>query len=615
MPHTVPNPPLSEYTARLQAREQAAATLATQHRRLSYVRLGLAAAILVAAILAYDHGARTLSIAVGIPIALFLVAVVAQARVEDRQTRATRAIAHYRHGLARIEDRWPGLHPRDHRTAPPHHLYASDLNLFGHGSVFELLCTARTRMGEEALSAWLLAPATLPEIAARHAALFELRDRLDLHEAMAVLGPTYLQTTTIAVQPASLLEWSEAPNPLPPTRLRWLAAALAILALTAAVYWAETHLLAPLLAVIAVEYVLAFVLRARMQKVFDGADRTLEGLQLLAALLARIESEPLQSPRLVELQATLRRSSLPASQAISALARLVPYIDALHNPFVRLIDVPLGYSIQLAYAVQRWRNVHGRAVRDWLTAFGEIEALLSLATYSYEHPNDPLPIFLTDSIRPDPALPASFEAEALGHPLIPTAQCVTNDVRLAEPTRALIVSGSNMSGKSTLMRAVGLNAVLAMAGAPVRALSLRLTPLAVGASILINDSLEEGSSRFYAEITRIQQICALAKQTSQQEERSVLFLLDELLQGTNSHDRLTGATGVVRALLNNGAIGILSTHDLALTALAEGDPRLRNAHLQDGIEDGRMVFDHTLRDGIVTRSNGIELMRLVGLDV
>jgi len=171
------------------------------------------------------------------------------------------------------------------------------------------------------------------------------------------------------------------------------------------------------------------------------------------------------------------------------------------------------------------------------------------------------------------------------------------------------VSGSNMSGKSTLLRAVGMNVVLAMAGAPVRARRLRLTPLQVGASIRVNDSLQEGSSRFYAEITRLRQIVDLAG-----GELALIFLLDELLQGTNSKDRRTGAEGIVRALVGRGAIGLVSTHDLALTDIG-GAGHLRNVHFQDELANGRMTFDYKLRDGVVTKSNGIELMRSIGLDV
>jgi DNA mismatch repair ATPase MutS len=232
-----------------------------------------------------------------------------------------------------------------------------------------------------------------------------------------------------------------------------------------------------------------------------------------------------------------------------------------------------------------------------------MEALLSLATYSFEHPADPFPEF-TDGA-------ASFDGEELGHPLVPAQQCVRNRVSIRAETRVLLVSGSNMSGKSTLLRAVGMNVVLAMAGAPVRARRLRLTPLRVGASIRVNDSLREGSSRFYAEISRLRQIFDFAGGNP-----PLLFLLDELLQGTHSNDRRIGAEGIVRALVNRGAIGLVSTHDLALTDIGGSVAgHLYNVHFQDELANGRMTFDYKLREGIVTKSNGLELMRSIGLEV
>ena len=261
------------------------------------------------------------------------------------------------------------------------------------------------------------------------------------------------------------------------------------------------------------------------------------------------------------------------------------------------------YSVQVALAAERWRRAHGPRMRAWLEAIAEIEALLSLAAYSYEHPADPFPEFTQGA--------ACMEAEDLGHPLLPAAACVRNDVKMCGETRVLLVSGSNMSGKSTLLRAVGINVVLAMAGGPVRARRLRLTPLRPAASIRINDSLQEGSSRFYTEITRLRKLFDLAG-----GDPPVLFLLDELLQGTNSRDRRIGAEGVVRALVQRGAIGLLTTHDLALTEIGKTlNGHLRNVHFQDEFSGGKITFDYRLRDGVVTKSNGLELMRSIGLDV
>ena len=325
-------------------------------------------------------------------------------------------------------------------------------------------------------------------------------------------------------------------------------------------------------------------------------------------MLARIEAHTFHAPQLQVLQRELVSSNMLASHAIARLRTLVDLINSRHNVAVRILDAPLMYSVQLAFAAERWRSMHGSALRSWLNTLGQTEALLSLSTYSFEHPSDPFPEFVDGA--------ASFEAEELGHPLVPAAICVRNDVSIGEETRVLLVSGSNMSGKSTLLRAIGMNIVLAMAGAPVRARRLRLTPLQVGASIRVNDSLQEGSSRFYAEITRLRQIYDVAVGELASCDPPLLFLLDELLQGTNSNDRRIGAEGIVRAFVNRGAIGLVSTHDLALTDIGGAVAgRLRNIHFQDELANGRITFDYKLRDGVVTKSNGLELMRSIGLDV
>ncbi|HKC84609.1 MAG TPA: DNA mismatch repair protein MutS, partial [Blastocatellia bacterium] len=273
------------------------------------------------------------------------------------------------------------------------------------------------------------------------------------------------------------------------------------------------------------------------------------------------------------------------------------------NQFFAPIAFVLLIPAQLALAIERWRRRAGAKIPQWLDAVAEIEALSSLAGYAYEHPHDPFPELVESEVL--------FEGESLTLPLIAESRSVRNDVRLGAGPRALIVSGSNMSGKSTLMRTVGTNVVLALAGAPVRATRLRMSPLAIGASIHILDSLQTGASRFYAEITRLRQIVELTK-----GDLPLLFLLDEILSGTNSHDRLIGAEAVVRGLVERGAIGIVTTHDLALTRIVETlNHRAANVHFEDHLEDGRMIFDYKMRPGVVRRSNALELMRSVGLEV
>jgi DNA mismatch repair ATPase MutS len=256
-----------------------------------------------------------------------------------------------------------------------------------------------------------------------------------------------------------------------------------------------------------------------------------------------------------------------------------------------------------AAGVENWQRHSGPAVRRWLTATGEIEALCAFAGHAFDHPGDPFPEFIEGSV--------SIHAEGICHPLLPAENAIRNDVYLGRAPQVLMVSGSNMSGKSTLLRTVGANAVLAQAGAPVRARRLRLTPLAVGASIKLSDSLQGGVSRFYAEILRIRQILTLTSGAL-----PVLFLIDEFLAGTNSHDRRIGAGALVRGLVERGAIGLVTTHDLALVDIVEalGD-RAANVHFEDRVEDGKILFDYVMRPGVVRKSNALELMRSVGLEI
>jgi len=590
--------PSEEYVERRNARQSRVADYEKIHIRLGYVRLLL---FVLAVILAWasfrSHSVSALWLIA--PVAAFAGIAVYHSRILRARELAERAVTFYEKALARVEDRWSGSGESGERFDDPHHVYAADLDLFGTGSLFQLLSTARTRMGEDTLAAWLLSPASIEKVRERHAAVAELRDQIDLREDLAVLG----EDIGVGVHPEALAKWAESPNRMKPLWISWLAPVLAVLAVAAAVVWAVWGFATLLVVVVVIEAILTYRLKQPLEEVLHGTEHAFRDLDLLSGVLARVEAHAFKAQSLQALQRELLSNGVRSSVAIARLRTLVDRINSRHNIFVRIIDAPLMYSVQVAFAAERWRRAHGGALRSWANAVGQMEALLSLATYSYEHPADPFPEFVEGA--------ASFAAENLGHPLVAVATCVRNDVSICGETRVLLVSGSNMSGKSTLLRAVGMNVVLAMAGAPVRARRLRLTPLRVGASIRVNDSLREGSSRFYAEITRLRQIFDLAG-----GDPALLFLLDELLQGTNSKDRRIGAEGIVRALVTRGAIGLVSTHDLALTDIGGAvEGHLKNVHFQDELANGRMTFDYKLRDGVVTKSNGLELMRSVGLDV
>jgi len=554
-------------------------------------------------------------------------------RVLRSRADVTRGIRFYERGLARIEDRWRGGGEPGERFRDDRHVYANDLDLFGTGSLFELLSLARTYTGEETLARWLTTAAGATEVRARQEAVRELGPALDLREHLAIAGTEIRES----VRTARLLEWAE--SPMPESRALTLStAAFGAAFVLSTTYLAATSVWWPLGVLVLLQGLVFRQLREEINRIVSGkssesaadfvADalvhRTLD-LDVLNGLLRTLERQQFAGDRLRQLQARLNADGHPASRIIRRLHRyseihsgdknaaIVPLVFFMFGQVE--IALALAALLQLlrpviSVAVGRWRSRYGGQVRAWLDTIAEFEALTSLSAYWYEHPDDPFPeIVLSDGLAESRAL---FDGLQLGHPLLPADRMVRNDVHLGAGTQLLlVVSGSNMSGKSTLLRTVGINAVLALAGAPVRAASLRMSPLALGATLRIQDSLLEGRSRFYAEITRIRELADLAAGSI-----PLLFLLDELFHGTNSHDRLAGASGVLRSLLDRGAIGLITTHDLAVTAVADAlAARAANVHFEDWFDGTEMRFDYLMKPGPVTHSNALALMRAVGLEV
>jgi hypothetical protein len=590
-------PPLEEYSRRRTARASEHARLARLDARLAYARLAAVGAIALAALLIFQFGT---TVWVLMPPALgFAALAVWHDRVIRAENRAARAVAFYDHGLARLDDRWHALGETGERFMSEEHLYARDLDIFGRGSLFQLLSLARTHLGEELLARWLTTGAAVHEVGRRQKAVAELRESLDFREALATAGGASRDIDTVA-----LSAWSSAPALAVSIWLRIAALVLAAAILVTFVWWVQGGPVSPLLLVILLKMGLTRPSRERVARVVRGVERPLGQLDVLADTLSLIERGTFQSERLAEIRAGMMSHGVVPSEAIRRLRRLAEMLEWRRNAFFAIISAAVSWPLHLAAAIEDWRDEFGPKVMAWLSAVAEYEALSSLGGYSYEHPHDPFPSVVDGG-------PARFEAANLGHPLVPAARMVRNDVSLTPEIRLLIVSGSNMSGKSTLLRTVGVNVVLAMTGAPVRATALTLTPLAIGATLHVHDSLQAGRSRFFAEISRIRQIADLAGQYPQP-----IFLLDELLQGTNSHDRRIGAEALLLSLIARGAIGLTTTHDLALTAIADhSEGRAVNVHFEDQLSDGGLAFDYRMRPGPVTHSNALALMKAVGLPV
>jgi hypothetical protein len=603
--------PHAEYTRRLEDRRNVCTREERRFRRIGTARLATGIGGVVVAWLALGQAIISPYWLIP-PAVLFLSLVLWHQLVFVRLSDARRAALFCERGLARLEDRWQGQGETGERFRTPDHVYADDLDIFGKGSLYELLCTVRTPLAERMLAEWLLQPAGMETVERRQHAVAELRPRLQLREDLFLVGDLVRRD----VRPAALTAWGESQPIVFVRGLRVLAPLLAGAAVLLLVLnLAGVLRLWPFLLALLVELTFIFGLRKKVNHVSEAVEEPARALDRLAAVLRRFEQEQFEMPHLQRLRAGFeaveapgqggepRRRAPGASRHIERLERYAARLDWAHNQFFLPIAVLLLWREQLAMRIEDWRRAYGPHAGVWLASVAELEVLCALAGYSWDRPADPFP-----ELSPETAV---FQAEGMAHPLMREQVAVRNDLALGAGTSLLIVSGSNMSGKSTLLRAAGLNAVLALAGAPVRARRLRLSALSVAASIRVVDSLADGRSRFLAEITRLRRMMDLAR-----GDRALLFLIDELLSGTNSHDRRIGAEAILRGLVNRGAIGLATTHDLALTAISEAlSPLVKNVHFADVLSGASLVFDYRLHDGVVRRSNALELMRSVGLEV
>jgi len=598
--------PLNRYRQRLDDWRNEHVRNGLLHRRLGNARL--ASGILLVVVAAVSLGAERISAWwLLVPAVALMVLVVIHDHVDRALRLAARGMAYYERALARLENRWIGTGSQGERFRDSRHVFADDLDLFGPGSLFELLSTARTRMGERLLAGWLLTPGDPKEVAARQESVRELRPGVELREQIALMG----DDLRAALDDRRLGLWGTEPGVVFFWGARWIALALAIAAVaslvTALSDWTSFR---PFLFVVLAELIFMMATNKPTAQVGESVGTPAHELRLIALLLERLEREPFSSPALAALRGRLLVNGTPATRQIRRLVNLVERLEWAHNLFFRLPAAGLLWMPQFAIAIETWRVRYGPHVAGWVEAIGEFEAMSSLACFAYEHPDAVFPD-LVDSSERDTSFKSFYDAQDLTHPLIPAAEAIANDVQLGGDTRLWVVSGSNMSGKSTLLRAVGLSVVLAWAGAPVNAARLRLSRLQLGASLRSNDSVTDHRSRFYAEISRLKDVVDLAR-----AGQPLLFLLDELLSGTNSHDRRIGAQALLVGLVERGAIGLATTHDLALAEIAEQlKGRAINVHFEDHLEGGEIRFDYHLRPGVVTRGNALELMRAVGLDV
>jgi hypothetical protein len=545
------------------------------------------------------HALATRNLPIWMPFLLIPIGVFVGSRMKRSQENALKLLRiadYYDKGIARLNHEWDSL-DGGQEFSDPNHFYATDLDLFGRGSLFQLLSSARTQAGRETLASWMKEPASAEDVVARHEAISELRGRQDLREALAAAGSLEVSNC----RPDTFREWIAAPSALFPPWGPPLAALLALAVIPFPILYlvgmTGLHgLVIRLGTVLFLEISVAAIFFRRVRSI-DASVRPLSvELPIVGEILGIIEREAFSSKKLIGLKNRTRGAGTP----VARLRRIIRLLKERDNQWTAYFSYPLMAGTQLTMAVDRWRGRYETQILEWLADVGELDALISLSAYAYEHPLDVFPELRSEG--------PGIEAEGIGHPLLREDTCVRNDFQLGGDVRFVIISGSNMSGKSTFVRAIGLNTVLAWMGAPVRCKKLNLSRLAVGASVRVQDSVIDGRSHFLAEMQRLRRMIDVASATP------LFYLTDEIMSGTNSQDRRIATEWVVRALVLRGAIGIITTRDLALTEIASNGLPGLNVHFEDTGESGNLTFDYKLRPGLLTHSNALNIAHMLGID-
>lgn len=514
--------------------------------------------------------------------------------------------------IARVQRSWSRISLSRGGTSTDVEALAGDLDLFGQASLFHLVSMANTPVGMATLGDWFLHPADPATVVSRQEAVAELAPSLEMRQELHRRGLKVLESKTT---PDGFLQWVEAESWLAGRRwLKWASRCLPVLLLIFVVLGALGVLPASTWMVpFVLNVVLGSVFCRQIHEIFAVVSSRHGEIGYYADLFQLTDRTPVVAAHLLALQQQTTAHDLEAGLEIQRLGRIMDMASLRFSSMAYFfVQSVTAWDFHVLALLEHWQQRNSRHVRRWFEALGEWEALTSLAGLAHDNPEW---VYPTIELQPEGS--QTVTGISLGHPLIPDDRRVVNDVAVGPPGTFLMVTGSNMSGKSTLLRAVGANVVLAQAGAPVCAERLVLPPVLLATSMRIHDSLADGVSFYMAELRRLKQIVDAAREKSTGSERTLLFLLDEILQGTNTAERQIAVRRVLAHLLREGAIGAISTHDLQLAA----DPTLAEAsqavHFRETIhnESGRqeMTFDYRLREGLATTSNALKLLEMVGL--
>ena len=591
--------PRGRYEQDLAAQNAELTVIQARWNRLSNLRLAVAAVLVAAVVIAVQTVELVYGLLALAALAVFTGLVMAHRRESQRRRVARARIALLGESIARVDRTWDAM-PERTATAPAGHAYADDIDIVGRVSLLRLVDRTETPAGAARLATWLLTAPPAQESSLRQTAARRLVGEAAWRTDLQLAGRL---ATREAGDPTPLIRWLASAKPMSPL-VRWLAvlstAATIVLVLADLAGLVGPPLWVPF---VLLNGVLAFGQSRGTERLGEIA-RLRRSLTQYRHVLPVTERAPTGTDRLDHLRDRLSVRGGSASEHLANLDRRLNFVIPPATIIWPLLQLGLAWDIHVGGAIQRWAARHAAVVPAWVDAVAELEALSSLAGLSADNPEWAWP-------RVAPAS-TTLSGQAIGHPLLPGTVRVGNDVEIGPSGSLLLVTGSNMAGKSTMLRAVGINAVLARAGGPVCGRSLDLPPWDVWTSVRIRDSVEMGISLYMAELLRLRQIVDAAR------ARPILYLLDEVLQGTNTTERRIAAQRIITTLLETGAIGAVSTHDLELLDGSGLDGKATAVHFRDEVVDTptgpEMRFDYRMRPGIAPSTNALRLLALVGLD-
>ncbi|NLM21902.1 MAG: DNA mismatch repair protein MutS [Peptococcaceae bacterium] len=503
--------------------------------------------------------------------------------------------------LKRLQGKWSDFADDGEEFKDANHPYTEDLDIFGPGSLFQFLNTAVTPWGRYRLRDLLIStPKNIEEITARQKATSELAPKLNWRQELMAQG---LKSSKMR-DPQALIAWVYRPEGF----YRKKAVIIALRALPIlTIIWGLITLINPdinyygIVALLLIQFISLKIRASKRSKCLELTHTYAKDIGAYCQMLKCIETEQFDSVYLQALKAGLQNTRrLPAWQQLNKLTKLAENFANRHNPIYGIFNIVFLLDYQFMLALEKWKENFGHSLQTWLEVIGEFEALASLSVAQHDYPQWVLPEFIAD--RP------YFAAQEMGHPLL--YYRVTNNLTFSEPANILLITGSNMSGKSTLLRTAGINLILAYAGTVVCAKKFTCSLMAVYTCMRVNDNLEKRISSFYAELLRIKMVVQAAE-----EDKTIFVLLDEIFKGTNSIDRHTGAKALLKKLSSHRLLGLISTHDLELTALAQENPKIKNYYFQEYYKNNKICFDYILRPGVSTTRNAAYLMKMAGIDI